>query len=1171
MATSKGTPSKKRATQPARPAATATPAASTAAATAATAPAASLNIAAINLARIPLTIDPLGQQGSKLTSTLQPFRTEAITKVYLGLQQIQANLQNVTQALAQPQIPTTLVGALQQPDGTHASVVQIQFTPSSVGGNGQPVTVITADDGGFTLQLPSNLTLPSTGIPLTVHGANGNAQVTIPAAQVASNGLVGAITLPSTLTPLPVSILGALKALVPTTTTTPGAPPSPANPPQFPTVKLGESGDCMLQFGANNTVDTFPYGVFFRLVEPRLSIVQKIIRHPLGAGDANTFLPMPVYATQYGAGNSTQTSYADRTPVEQPLSADGFRDQIMGLGTNGLFTADETVPMAATLGLGYVLWMSQQWTFQGVGLGDLVYSLPLAPGEQQQMAVFERLDTTSVTESEFFSEEQAQQQRALADTSTAATFNSAFSEAARGGSAFQTSSTTSSWGANILIASGGGGNSSSAGASSSWLQGQRDSTEQAAQTTHSAAENQASARRTAARTGMRMATASELQSVTTKTVTNHNHAHALTMQYWEVLRLYNVTAAIDGLTLVCLIPMQIVRFMPPGQLQTITDPSTLSTRAQVLARYSALVKHLDILAQAIPRAYRHGLTLLQQFAADPAAGVEPFGGVAEDVILFNLTGNFLCCENISIAVVTDRNTRVGPVRLANTATKLPDDIFLSSDDLLAWLGAQRQQPSTFTGALALPPSMNRSSVIGFEITRSFRQVDYTLISAEMAELNALTKLFGGSGTTWATQAIQSTLGADAASNTRTTVHLKPADLENALGGPMLFNFYAQIQELDANGNPQPPTKGETYANDSLYGVELPPQPYPVPALQLAPVLRFNEILEIEQTAQHVLRNTTLYSKAIWASLSTEERAILLDQYTIGVSPGGITDESQMVPLLNCVQNRLLGFFGNSMVMPFIIPQAVAEEMRIDPVQIQQSLLAYQQATFAPPQSTVALPTRGVLGEAVLGHCASAEKIDLLRFWNWQDSPSDAAPVISPVTLPTTTPSMAAGLTAPNSLTTLPSLINNVLTAPSPDMSLLTALGKDATSQPDFSTALTGATQLAGLLTNAQNVSNAARADALKNATTLQSQAMATVGNILGGIYGGNPTAGSSAAAAVNGTGSGGGGSASSTGTKPGTGTGTGSTPTKPPAGTGTGTGTGTGAGAGAGAGAGRGS
>lgn len=1118
----------------------------------------------INRQRIPTTLDPLSVTDSSLTNTLLPFRTAAITKIYLAIKQVQSNLQLIAGALATRTVPQQIIGLLQQPDGTAASRVQVEFDPATLNSNSPPVTVLTDDTGSFQLTMPPSIALTDAGITLTVHGSNDNAQVTIPATQIASNGLVGAVTLPEVLSPLPVSILAALQALVPTTlpTTTP-APQQ--NPPQLPAITLGEDGSCQLSFGANNTVDSFPFGVFFRLVEPRLSIVNQGLRFPLKEG--NGFFVLPTYETAASAvvaqaqtlagsasaavtaavdgtpsteivpafpsnGNLTLgegfTTFVDRVPVEQPLSIDGFRDQLMGLTPGGVFTADETVPMAATLGLGYVLWMSQQWTFEGVTLGDLVYSLPLAPGEQEEVAVFERVDTASVTESEFFSEQEAQTQAALSDTSTQATFNSAFNESASGGSAFSANSNTSSWGGSILIASGGGGSTSSSGSSSEWLQGQRDSAQQAAETTHSAAERQASARRSAARTSMRLATASESESVTTKVITNHNHTRALTMQYWQVERLYDVTTAIDGVTLTCLVPLQLVRFMPPGQPLSILSTS-ITQPQDVLNRYSSIIKHIDVLEQALPRKFQYGLTLLRQFASDPTAKVEAFGGTAEDVIQFYLSGTFLPCEDIYITAITNRNTRVGPVRLApSSATPIPPikpDTYTSRDDLMAYLSGQRQGAVyTLMGNLALPTSMNRSDIIGFEISRSFRQVNYTLYPAELAALQSVNTLFGSFTESIAAQAIQSTLSVN--SSARTTIHLLPTDLESALGGPSLFNFQASIIEFDANaGSPfpapiqQPPAQGETYANDSLYGVELPPQPYPVPAIQIGPVLRFNEILEIEQMAQHVVRNTLLYSKAIWASMTADERAVLLDSYTIGVPPGGITDESQMVPLLNCVENRLLGFFGNSMILPFIIPQSVADEMKIDPAKIQQALLSYQQATFDPPHSTIALPTRGVLGEAVLGHCPSAEKIDLTRFWNWSDSPGDTAPTISPTLLPTSSASIAAGLTAPNTLTTLPSLINNVLNAPTPDSSLLQALSKAAAAQQDFSSSLTGAAQLTPLITNAQNTANAARADALKTTKDLQSQAMATVGNIVGGIYGGNPNAGSSAASAVNGTGS----------------------------------------------------
>lgn len=1064
--------------------------------------------------RIPTTIDPFGEKGAAIASDLLPLRTEAITRVYLGIQQIQQNLAQVTTALDTRTLPASLIGTLQQPDGSNAARVQVGFDPGTVGNGAPPVSFVTGDDGHFQLDIPPNTTLPTAGLTLTVHGANTTASIAVAAQRIASNGLIGSLTLDTTIAPLPVSILAALEAIVPVSAPS-GATTEPTKA-SLPTVQIGEDGHCGIAFNANPSVDVFPYGVFFRLVEPRLSIVHPIFRFPI----RDKFLPMQVYETAFKSLSLGEaTSYVDRVPVEQPLSVDGFRDQIMGLATDGTIVQDETVPMAATLGLGYVLTLAQRWNYAGLSLGDLVYSLPLAPGEQQQIAIFERQDRLEVTESEFFSEEEAETQAALADTSTNATFDSAFAEMINGGSQFHTSSTSASAGFSFIGFGGGAGTSSTSGNSSEWLQGQRDFTQQAAENTHSSAERQAAARRSASRTGMRMASASEQQSVTTKTITNHNHTRALTMQYWEVLRMYDVTTTIDGLQLVCLVPMQIVRFLPPRQLLALNDPDIqVGSRTTVLARYANVLKHADVLAKALPRAFEYGLTLLREFAADPTATVEAAGGMAEDVLAFSLTGSFVPCEDIYISVVTKRNTRVGPVRLTNPLTIQPDK-YTSKDELVGALQQMRQATASttpamvaFNGSLALPQSLNRSDVVGFEISRNFRRVDYTLKNEGLSLVDDLVAVLGGPV---AGPAVASIL---AGATSPSTVHLTPSDLEAALGGPELTQFAATIQELDPNN--QNPPGSESYANESLNGTILPTQPLPVPAMQIGPVLRYNEVLEVEKMMQHVVRNTTEYSRTIWASLTTEERAILLDAYTIGVSPGGIQDESQMVPLLNCVQNTLLGFYGNSMILPFIIPQAVADEMKIDPAKIQQGLLAYQQASFTPPHSSVALPTRGVLGEAVLGHCASAEKIDLTRFWNWQDSPSDSAPTISPVTLPTSAPSLVAGATAPNSLANLPPLINNVLSAPTPDTSLLQALSKNAASQQDFNAALTGAQQLEPLMANAQNQANAARQDALKSATDTQMMAMAIAGNIVGGLYGGNPQAGSNAASSITGKGGG---------------------------------------------------
>ncbi len=59
--------------------------------------------------------------------------------------------------------------------------------------------------------------------------------------------------------------------------------------------------------------------------------------------------------------------------------------------------------------------------------------------------------------------------------------------------------------------------------------------------------------------------------------------------------------------------------------------------------------------------------------------------------------------------------------------------------------------------------------------------------------------------------------------------------------------------------------------------------------------------------------------------------------------------------------------------------------------------------LATVQTTIAVPTGGVFGEAVLGQAVSAEKIDLSRFWNWKDSMIPIVPTsINPLTAATPT-------------------------------------------------------------------------------------------------------------------------------------------------------------------------
>ena len=96
---------------------------------------------------------------------------------------------------------------------------------------------------------------------------------------------------------------------------------------------------------------------------------------------------------------------------------------------------------------------------------------------------------------------------------------------------------------------------------------------------------------------------------------------------------------------------------------------------------------------------------------------------------------------------------------------------------------------------------------------------------------------------------------------------------------------------------------------------------------------------------------------------------MMEGYTIGVPQGGLVDPAtQTVPLLNCVGNEVLGFYGNSMIMPFSIPKAVADSFAsandgereaqvVTTGAVLDALTAFHSRDFSPPVSHIALPTQ----------------------------------------------------------------------------------------------------------------------------------------------------------------------------------------------------------------------
>ncbi|MFD4415974.1 hypothetical protein [Streptomyces sp. NPDC058476] len=1060
--------------------------------------------------------DPVTQRLAREYLEMQLANAEGFTQGLVDL----ARDSTFRQASHDPEFrPPQLVGHVQNPGGEPAPRVQVTLARAMSGV--APPVAYTSDDGSFVLRIPQAWrALSAQQLPLLIIGGKGNQKVDLEWKDIPANGFLPTLTLTKVLEPLPLGLFGQLQQLVvdelPTTAES-------AADVMMPAVQLGEDA-CELVFRTDSSQDRFPFPVFFRLTDPALS--KPTLMYALGGHELYGQRALaPVYSTinplDALEGAAQELHIRRRTPLDRPISVEAFRDN---LAQNSPWW--DQIPLASSLSVGYVVQMAQRWTPRGLALGDLVYSLPLAPGEQQRVAVVERTASSSVIESETLDSTEQMSYSQHDDTSAAATFSSAYQEAAQGGSTYATEASSFSIAAAVgggafypFGAAGGGvstsyGSASSSGQTNTWLSGSRASTSDAAQQTHAATARQASARRRTARSGMRMATASESGQVVTKVITNHNKTRAMTVQYWEVLRMFDVQTAVEGVTLVCLVPLDVVRFLPHGEPRELeTAPAD---RASVLARYGRLLKHSEVLGRVLPVRNRRGLALLTEFAADPNATVQSSSDPAQDVLNLSVTGTFLPLDEVFVTVVSKQGLRAGPVPMAaalNTIDGIPGDVdgdrtkaFGTEEELFGHLRARRTGSlAVMSGQVVLPSSIARQDIIGFEITRRFRRLDYHFLPPAVRDLSVAQELFGTG------EKLPDFLTVTAQQPSK-SVSFTPERLEQELGGPRLSAFSAQIPAPPGTGSsPSTPEPSVVFAS-ATWGstMELPRTKLSVSSRLIAPLLGYGAVLEIEKTLQWAVRHTMECTLAVYASLTAEERAVMLERYEIPVPPDEEGNHQDAVPLLSCVTNNVLGYYGNAMVLPFQIPVAVTRATTVvDNGQvvtkglttgdIQNALTRFHTDGFDPPRSTIALPTKGVLGEAVLGHCPSAEKIDLTRFWNWQDSSSDEATAIADVTMPSGAMALspeAAGSTASTGTTTAVSpMITNIATpmADSDKISagLVSALITAASGQHFDASVLTNAGNLEKLGEKTQDTAEGARKDALASATSLASKAMDT--------------------------------------------------------------------------------
>jgi pimeloyl-ACP methyl ester carboxylesterase len=619
-----------------------------------------------------------------------------------------------------------------------------------------------------------------------------------------------------------------------------------------------------------------------------------------------------------------------------------------------------TFYQATTIAHGHILQFRQVWKADGYSLGDLLHSIPLAPCQQKQIVTIDWDRREDAVRTEELSEREFLFANLVRDRDVKEMMDTALSEEIDGGSTAKTYGGGGGLGFAIgplVIGASGGGSGAD---STAW---QDSSREVSASTMHELKDriNQsAAAVRSQRATVIQTLGQGERQRVETEVIANHNHCHALTMQYFEVLRHFQVLEELAEVRECLFVPFLMTRFHDTKVLRWREAIVRNCLKRRLLPAFDAIERiQLNYVGSDLP---------LGMFAEEP---------------LESLDGDLRV--NITIARPRDPKTdepdyfeKVWPfwTRLIGGN---PADVYER------FLANQQFKDRVFREQLA--------PQIAEKFIASLRVVLYTDDGGEIeANLNpTLASKYHVGETHTVTLADSGNTPAIPRKNI-VAVEIR-SDYELPEHSQVVVESAAFLYSTRHLRHPL--YQNSRVLDDLLFG-----DPVYLSTSRLSKEEERNPRAEDQQLRRklltHLNANLEYYHKAMWWSMDKERRFILLDGF-LAPNSGGRS-------VASVVHNDLIGIVGNSLVFPVVAGfqldpryQAIKKQAEADPRKPTPDLFdLYAPITPDPPRQ-LSVPTKGVFAEAVMGACNCCEKIDDSRFWRWSESPCpDDPPQIAPV-------------------------------------------------------------------------------------------------------------------------------------------------------------------------------
>jgi hypothetical protein len=671
-----------------------------------------------------------------------------------------------------------------------------------------------------------------------------------------------------------------------------------------------------------------------------------------------------------------------------------------------------TINQAVSIAHGHLLHWRQTWRSDGYSLGDLLYSLPLAAGQTRRVAIvdWERSELASRGEQTYFDE--ALQNFSRHDRDLSEVVTGAVSEGLSGGSHATTAGIgTGTGGAGmgsygtfsaggVFGISGGAGYADAAAFQSAARMASADSAQKLRELTMQSA----SATRGVRSTTVVSVGEDETARATTEMVANHNHCHAITVQYFEVLRHLRVDTDLVDVQECLFVPLTMRPFDPGKVLRwrkelqpAIHDPDlagSFDALQRVATQWELTGAPLNRYADEQVQAISGELKILISVPAPPPppdltlqkmaiANAEAAGEAGLNIASAAVNAGPDWVKGIQTFLTLGASDSARAATLASNAAAA-DTIRRQADFQMAMLDRQPSDRSRydFFFTYAMPrfaaSFVDQLSVVVTDDQGTARKLnaDFTLVDSYVPG-TPLRVTFNVPDVTGVTRAAIRSItirsGLPLPTSCRAIAYGMSAEYSTIGFDHTLVNQPRVVDDIDC---------GEfAYTDTSVNAVNLArllagpgvTVRCPIDAWEQR-MPRRDDVRLAAALLDHLNDHLKQYHQVLWWSMNPNRRFMLLDGFL------ALNGRS----LASCIENRLMAIVGNSLVFP------VARGLNLDPsirtktsAETPDLLRAYRRGNAVLPYR-ISFPTRGVFAESVMGSCNSCEDIDDSKNWRWSN-------------------------------------------------------------------------------------------------------------------------------------------------------------------------------------------